>query len=156
MYIDDVVIEVVEAPDSLKAETRLENVGDVVSDDFEGNVRAFGYSSVNPFVVKTDDNSGVGNSFGKALRIEFNGGSGVYNIASFTNYILKGAGKYRVSFDYKVIEADTTHTYATALVRLDDAAEGYPNATQGFWVGSVSESVQQFSHEFTLTGTNDN
>ena len=41
-------------------------------------------------------------------------------------------------------------------VRLDDAAEGYPNVTQGFWVGAVSESVQQFSYDFTLTGTNDN
>lgn len=156
MYIDDVAIEVVETPDSLKAETRLENVGDVVSDDFEGNVRTFGCSSVNPFVEKTDDNSGIGASFGKALRIEFNGSSGVYNIASFTNYILKGAGTYRISFDYKVIEADTVHTYATAVVRLDDAAEGYPNVTQGFWVGAVSESVQQFSYDFTLTGTNDN
>ena len=155
MYIDNIVVEVVEAPDALKEAAVLAAVGDFVSDDFEGDTRAFAVSSVNPFVEKTDDLSEIGASFGKALKVEFKGSQGAYNIASFTNYTLKAGMTYRVTFDYKVLEADTENKYATALIRLDSEADGYPEVHTGLWVGEVSKQVQQFSYDFTITGASD-
>lgn len=154
MYIDDIVVEVVEKPDSALPAATLEEVGDKIVDDFEGSERSFVCSSMNPEVSKTDDDSGIGTPFGKALKVVFNGSSGAYNNATFTNYTLKAGGTYRVTFDYKVIEADTTNQWAMAVMRWDDGAT-YPEVHEAFWVGSVSETEQQFSHEFQITGDSD-
>ena len=154
MYIDDIVVEVVEKPDSALPAATLEEVGDKIVDDFEGSERSFVCSSMNPEVSKTDDDSGIGTPFGKALKVVFNGSSGAYNNATFTNYTLKAGGTYRVTFDYKVIEADTTSQWAMAVIRWDDGVT-YPEVHQAFWVGSVSETVQQFSFEYQITGESD-
>ena len=59
-----------------------------------------------------------------------------------------------MTFDYKVIEADTTSQWAMAVIRWNDGVT-YPEVHQAFWVGSVSETVQQFSFEYQITGESD-
>ena len=140
---------------TLKAATTLANTGDYIADNFEGNERSFAFECANPALSVVTDESGIGESFGKALQVEFKDGQNSYNLATFTNYTLKAGGSYRVTFDYKVLVGDAANQYAVALVRWDDYAAGYPNATQGFWVGAKSTEVQQFDHTFTLTGDSD-
>ncbi len=154
MYVDEISLEVVEKPDTALPQTSLTQVGDIVSDNFEGSERSLLCTSMNPEVSKVQDRSGIGTSFGTALQVVFKGSGGAYNLATFTNYTLQAGGTYRVSFDYKVIEADTVNTYASAVMRWDDGKD-YPNIQNGLWVGSVSETVQQYSFDFTLTGESD-